>query len=302
MITTRNLCKSFGTICAVNEVNLHIEKQEIYGLVGPDGAGKTTLMRMICGLINPDKGEIYLMGSPLAQIESARENLGYMPQRFSLYGDLTVLENINFFASLYNVDKQTLRARTEEILFLTRILPFKNRFADQLSGGMKQKLALSCALITRPDILVLDEPTYGVDPESRREFWKILYQLNQEGMTIFVSTPYMDEAELCSRVAFINNGYIKTTAAPSSLKKNFPYHVLELQLKERQVDWIKSIPGIIDVSFFGYKYRFIVKDTESASAFIRQQCQLSAETDISPLEIPPTMEDIYIILAEQEAE
>src|SRR5665647_1803237 len=198
MIVTRGLSKAFGQVQAVDQVDLQVAPGDIMGLVGPDSAGKTTLLRMICGLINPDAGEVRLAGYPPQEMEKAKENLGYMPQRFSLYGDLTMMENIEFFAAMYKLDKPTVRQRAEEILALTNLAGFEKRLADKLSGGMKQKLALTCALITRPKLLILDEPTYGVDPESRQEFWKILYRLTQEGMTVLVSTSYMDEAELCN--------------------------------------------------------------------------------------------------------
>ena len=207
MIKVCELTKSFGTIVAVDHVDIEVDKNEIFGLVGPDGAGKTTLLRMICGLIEPDRGKVVLFGEEILR-NSNRSRLGYMPQRFSLYGDLTVMENINFFGSLYGLKKTTIRQRAEEILSITNMLEFEDRLAANLSGGMKQKLALTCALITRPEILILDEPTYGVDPESRKEFWKILYRLNKEGVTLMVSTPYMDEAELCHRVAIINQGRV----------------------------------------------------------------------------------------------
>lgn len=300
MISAINVSKSFGSLCAVNSVTLNVDKDEIFGLVGPDGAGKTTLMRMICGLIEADGGKINLLGQPLRHIEKVRHYLGYMPQHFSLYGDLTVIENINFFASLYGLDKKTIRNRADETLLLTGLFPFKKRFAEQLSGGMKQKLALNCALITRPKLLVLDEPTYGVDPESRREFWKILHRLNQEGITIMVSTPYMDEAELCSKVAFINGGTLKAINSPLGLKKSFPYQVLELRTAEKQGAFLKTMPEILNVSFYGYKYRLIVADTENIHEIIGQKLKERNISYNSLTYTSPTMEDIFTVLAEQE--
>ncbi|MGE5404624.1 MAG: ABC transporter ATP-binding protein, partial [Candidatus Saccharibacteria bacterium] len=162
MIETNGLTKHFGSLLAVDEVSLHVQKQEIFGLVGPDGAGKTTLLRMICGLIAPDHGQVLLMGRPLGELDAFRQDLGYMPQRFSLYGDLTVMENIYFFGAMYKLSKKVIDQRADEVLALTNLINYKSRFADALSGGMKQKLALTCALITRPGLLILDEPTYGV--------------------------------------------------------------------------------------------------------------------------------------------
>lgn len=299
MIITNGLSKSFGPLKAVNKVNIHVQQGDIFGLVGPDGAGKTTLLRMICGLITPDEGEIILAGFPLQQMDKARENLGYMPQRFSLYGELTVMENIGFFASMYSLDSHTLQERADEILSLTKLDQFKQRFADNLSGGMKQKLALTCALITRPRLLVLDEPTYGVDPESRKEFWKILYRLNQEGMTVLVSTAYMDEAELCTRVAFINQGQIKSVDSPAGLRKAFNHRILEIRAASRNPDILNDLPGILDVSFYGYKYHAVVDDIGTASNAIRNHLAARNVAVTSIAEIPPSMEDVFVLLAER---
>lgn len=300
MITTTGLSKSFGANVAVDNVSIQVRKQEIFGLVGPDGAGKTTLMRMICGLIVPDSGQVKIMDFPRQQIEKAKEHLGYMPQRFSLYGDLTVMENIFFFGSMYKLDRKTIKQRAEEILQITNLLPFKDRLADNLSGGMKQKLSLTCALVTRPSILVLDEPTYGVDPESRKEFWKILYHLNKEGITILISTPYMDEAELCQVVAFMNKGQIKAIDSPVNLKQNFHYRVLEVNADIKYFDIFDGLPGIVDASFFGDKIHIVADKTKNTGEAARQ---LLAEKGIKNTvirEIPPSIEDIFIFLAENE--
>ena len=275
MIVTNNISKSFGKLPAVVNVDLHVQAGTIFGLVGPDGAGKTTLLRIICGLITPDEGEVSLAGYPSGEIEQAKESLGYMPQRFSLYGDLTIMENINFFAAMYKLDKHTVMERANEILSLSNLSDFKQRFADDLSGGMKQKLALTCALITRPKLLVLDEPTYGVDPESRQEFWKILYRLNQEGMTVLVSTSYMDEAELCNQVAFINEGRIKANDSPAGLRKSFGHSILEVRAVVRDPDMFNHLHQVLDVSFFGYKYQVVVDNvlvaTEAITKHLREK-------------------------------
>jgi len=294
------LSKSFARVQALEKVDLHVRQGDIFGLVGPDGAGKTTLLRMICGLITPDAGKISLSGYPAGEMEKAKENLGYMPQRFSLYGDLTIMENIDFFAAMYKLDKHTVKQRADEILSLTNLSDFKQRFADNLSGGMKQKLALTCALITRPRLLVLDEPTYGVDPESRKEFWRILYRLNQEGMTVLVSTAYMDEAELCNQVAFINQGQIKATDSPAALRKNFGHSVLEVRAEVRDPDILIQIPLVLDVSFFGYKYQVVVDDVEGASVSIENYLREKNIPLLSIHEVPPSMEDVFVLLAEKE--
>jgi ABC-2 type transport system ATP-binding protein len=301
MIITRGLSKAFGQVQAVDQVDLEVNEGDIMGLVGPDSAGKTTLLRMICGLIKPDAGEVRLAGYQLQEIEKAKELLGYMPQRFSLYGDLTLLENIQFFAAMYKLDKHTVQQRADEILSLTNLIDFKQRFADDLSGGMKQKLALTCALITRPRLLVLDEPTYGVDPESRKEFWKILYRLNQEGMTVLVSTAYMDEAEQCHRVAFINQGRIKAANTPSGLRQTFGHPILQVRVTSRDPDLFKDLPGVLDVSFYGYKYQMVVDDIPRAEQAVAAYLQTRDLALLSMEEVPPSMEDVFIMLAEKES-
>jgi ABC-2 type transport system ATP-binding protein len=301
MIITSGLSKSFGKVPAVDQVDLQVTAGDIFGLVGPDGAGKTTLLRMICGLINPDDGEVRLMGYGPKDMEQAKENLGYMPQRFSLYGDLTIMENIRFFAAMYKLEKRIVEERADDILSLTNLSDFKQRFADNLSGGMKQKLALTCALITRPKLLILDEPTYGVDPESRKEFWKILYGLNQEGMTVLVSTAYMDEAELCNRVAFLNQGKIKAADSPAGLRKSFGHRILEVRIDSRDPNILNDLPKVLDVSFYGYKYQLVVDDIPGAQAALENHLHAKKIPLISIKEVPPSMEDVFVLLAEKEA-
>lgn len=300
MIRVTGLSKSFGAIAAVKAVNLQVGKQEICGLVGPDGAGKTTLMRMICGLINPDQGEVFLLGRDKGQFEQAKEHLGYMPQRFSLYGDLTVMENISFFGSMYSLGQSVIKQRADEILEITNLIAFKKRFAADLSGGMKQKLALTCSLVTRPDLLVLDEPTYGVDPESRKEFWKILYRLNKDGMTILVSTPYMDEAELCRKVAFMDQGSIVAVDTPARMRDNFPYRVIELRADLKSLGEIKGVAGVLDAYFFGDRYHIVVKREAPAEKLLQEMLEKEGIDYISIKEIRPSMEDVFVSLAEKE--
>jgi ABC-2 type transport system ATP-binding protein len=298
MIRVSKVSKRFKDAAAVQKAQLHVQTGDIMGLLGPDGAGKTTLLRMICGLITPDEGEILLMGKPLAQLDKYRDQLGYMPQRFSLYGDLTIMENIFFFGSMYRLDRSVIQQRADEILGITNLIPFKNRLADQLSGGMKQKLSLTCALITRPSLLILDEPTYGVDPESRKEFWKILYDLNRGGMTLLVTTPYMDEAELCTKVAFISEGEIRLVSSPAELKKSFPYPVMQITLKARQPINLHNLPGVLDVSYMGSKVHVIVRDREQGRTEIQNYLLRNQITDAAIQDVLPTMEDIFVGLAE----
>lgn len=300
MIQAEDVTRVFGRLTAVNRVNLRIERGEIFGLVGPDGAGKTTLLRILCGIVAPTAGRVTFADPASGNGQKARPVLGYMPQRFSLYGDLTVLENVDFYGALYELDRETIRRRADELLLLTGLIGFKQRFADNLSGGMRQKLALTCALLARPEVLILDEPTYGVDPEYRKEFWKILYQLNREGITIIVSTPYMDEAELCRKVAFIDRGSIIAVDTPGNLKKKCPHRILELKAEARDLDFLGDLPEVVEAGFFGDKYHVAVREVEPAMAAITA---LLAEKKIGLIkleEIPPSMEDVFVSLAGKE--
>ncbi len=301
MIQTQGLTKKFGGITAVNNITMMVDKGEIFGLVGPDGAGKTTLIRMLCGLITPTEGTVKLLGNPGQNKEGAKSDIGYMPQRFSLYGDLTVMENINFFGRMYDLNKYKIGQRAAELLEITNLTEFKSRLAENLSGGMKQKLALTCALLSRPDLIILDEPTFGVDPESRKEFWKILYQLNTEGVTILVSTSYMDEAELCKKVAIINEGALVAVDSPVSLKRNFAYKILELIADIKGPDFLVNLPGVLDADFFGDRYHIRVVEAEGGIRTITDSLASRGIEIILLREVPPTIEDIFVTLAEREA-
>ncbi|MEW6423850.1 MAG: ABC transporter ATP-binding protein [Bacillota bacterium] len=301
MIKTEGLTKKFGAVTAVDGVSLTVEKGGIHGLVGPDGAGKTTLLRMLCGIITPSGGTFSLFGRPPLEIEKIKAGIGYMPQRFSLYGDLTVMENINFFGRLYGLGAATIRQRAEEMLAITGLADFKTRFADNLSGGMKQKLALTCALLPKPSLLILDEPTYGVDPVSRKDFWKILYHLNGEGITILLSTPYMDEAELCQTVSFMDGGRLVVTDSPAGLKKNFRYKILELKAQIQDLDFVGRLPEVIDAEVFGGTYHVRVIDAAAAMKAIRNLLESRGAGIITLREIPPSIEDIFVSLTEKEA-
>ncbi len=227
IITINNLEKSFAEIKAVNGISLEIKSGEMFGLVGPDGAGKTTTIRMLCGLINPDSGEVKILNKNITkEKKEIQKNIGYLSQKFSLYGDLTVDENIEFFAEIHNV--KDYEDRRNQLLEFTRLSSFRDRLADKLSGGMKQKLALACSLIHKPKILFLDEPTTGVDPVSRRDFWKILAELQKDGLTIIMTTPYLDEAERCNRVAMMNKGEIIACNKPEEIKKEISRIVFEV--------------------------------------------------------------------------
>lgn len=294
MIRLRQAAKYFGSVRAVDGVTLEVQPGEIFGLVGPDGAGKTTLIRLLTGVLTPGAGEIEVMGR--RNLEGIKEHIGYIPQKFSLYGDMTVIENIRLLGSLYGADAATIGTRAREILAFTNLLPFQDRLADQLSGGMKQKLALAAGLMHRPKLFFLDEPTTGVDPVSRREFWQMLYRMNQDGMTVLVSTPYMDEAELCHRVAFMHQGRIVACSSPSQLRQSYPYRILELETSAKNIKRHLAGLAIRDMNAFGDKYHLVVDEPEQAMTAVRRALG-AAGLDIGSLrETAPSLEDVFVEL------
>lgn len=227
-IKTENLTRKFGALIALDKLNLEVQEGEIFGLVGPDGAGKTTTMRLLTGILDPSEGQAWVYDkNTVKEAEPLKENIAYMSQRFGLYEDLTVLENIHFYADVYGVAKGKRAEAIERLLGFSGLLPFKERYAGKLSGGMKQKLGLACALIHTPKVLFLDEPTNGVDPVSRRDFWNILYDLLKEKVTIFCSTCYLDEAERCGRVGLMHKGKLLRCNTPESIKKECNAKTLE---------------------------------------------------------------------------
>ena len=243
---------SYGDLLAVDSLSLEVAAGEMFGLIGPDGAGKTTSLRMALGLLRPEAGEIETCGlDPHKQHRELTQRVGYLSQRFSLYGDLTVDENIAFFARVHGV--KGWKKRRDELLEMVRMTPFRKRLADRLSGGMKQKLALSCTLIHTPELLILDEPTTGVDPVSRRDFWLLLAHLQQDGLTIVMTTPYLDEAERCQRVAMMNRGQLLAVDDPNALRESFPHIVIELIAKPRRpaVTMLRENADVSHVEAFG---------------------------------------------------
>jgi len=302
-IETTNLTRSFGAIQAVAGLTISVPTGQIYGLVGPDGAGKTTTLRLLCGALLSDGGQATVMGIDVARDpEGVRRRIGYMPQRFSLYGDLTVRENLLFFADIYGVPRSEQGRLLERLLAFSRLSEFQSRRADALSGGMKQKLALACALIHKPDLLMLDEPTTGVDPVSRREFWDIVRDaVNQDGMTVLVSTPYMDEADRCHTVGFMRAGTLMATGSPRELQALVTGVVLEVQAKpyhEAQI-LLRGIPGVREVQVFGDRLH-VVADTALPEETLRRQLAGSDVTLGAVRQVHPTMEDVFIYLQRRE--
>lgn len=297
MITLQHVTKTYGKIVAVNDVCLQVEDGEIFGLVGPDGAGKTSIIRMLTGILAPTQGTLSVLGAD--NPEKVKEYLGYVPQKFSLYGELTVMENIRLLGTLYGQSAEQIITVANPILSFTKLLPFRDRLADNLSGGMKQKLALAAGLMHQPKVFFLDEPTTGVDPVSRREFWQMLFRLNKEGTTIFVSTPYMEEAELCTRVAFMHNGEIVSCDSPQGLRAAYPYKILELATSDRRIKKQLATCPIVDINAFGDKYHLVVEDVAIATLQIQAALAEIGLQQISLHEILPTLEDVFVVLAKE---
>lgn len=299
MIAFRGVTKRYGDVTAVDGLDLAVADREIFGLIGPDGAGKTTSLRMLLGLARRDDGDIDLMGS--ADPGPVKGCIGYVPQRFSLYGDLTAMENLRLAGRLYGLGGCGLSERSDEALGLVGLAPFADRRAKFLSGGMKQKLALAAAILHRPKLVVLDEPTTGVDPVSRREFWRILYQLNGEGATVFVTTPYMDEAELCSRVAFMHRGRIAAVGPPARLKADYPYAIIEVTLARRDLRPLLAGCPVVDVNAFGDRHHLVVANPETAFPLVRAALERQPEP-FKLARVEPTLEDVYVAMAREHDE
>lgn len=297
IVSVRNLTKKFGTTTAVDGLSLDIEEGEIFGLVGPDGAGKTTSIRLILGILEADSGSGQVGPFDIRkESESITTLTGYVSQRFSLYGELTVEENLALFADLYSVPKDDLAPRIQRLMQFSRLDPFRDRLASNLSGGMKQKLALSCALIHTPKLLLLDEPTTGVDPLSRRDLWRLLFDLWQQGVTILVSTPYMDEAERCSRVGFLSSGRLIAVGRPDDLRRQFKGAIYEILADDKfnAKNAFTNLDFVHGVNLFGEALHVIVDETATNAA---ETTLHSVPVGVrSVRRVQPSMEDVFFQL------
>jgi ABC-2 type transport system ATP-binding protein len=294
VIKINNLKKSYNSVLAVDDISYYVNRGEMFGLVGPDGAGKTTTIRMLVGLINPDSGSAEVLGHDLqSQKNLIKDEIGYLSQKFSLYGDLTIDENIEFFADIHGV--KHFEERRNELLEFTRLTPFRDRLADKLSGGMKQKLALACTLIHKPKIIFLDEPTTGVDPVSRRDFWKILSNLLKEGITIFMSTPYLDEAERCNRVALMDKGKIISCDTPKNVKDSIHMQVLEIVCNpvRKAYNLIRSNTDY-EVQMYGDRLNIALTDYENDYEVIKKLFEENSIEEIDKRTITPSLENVFI--------
>jgi ABC-2 type transport system ATP-binding protein len=296
-IRAEGLTKRFGTLTAVDHLTLTVSPGEAFALVGPDAAGKTTTMRMLVGIMDPDAGRAEVLGfDTVRESEALKEHIGYMPQRFGLYDDLTVAENLAFYADIYRVDREERQQRMPELLNFSNLTPFQDRLARNLSGGMRQKLGLACALIHRPRLLFLDEPTFGVDPISRREFWEILYGLLGAGITIFLSTAYMDEAERAHRVGLMHHGRLLVVDTPKAIKSSFQGELLEGRASNL---WtarkILSENPLVRLSLaMGDRLMITVDDAAAAVGPLTAALTQAGLTGVSMERANPNLEDLFV--------
>ena len=297
IISLDKVTKRYGATTAIADLSLEVRRGELFGLIGPDGAGKTTTIRMLCGLLRADAGAVRVLGrDPVKDHRAITAAMGYLSQRFSLYGDLSIDENIAFFAEIHGV--RDYLARRDRLLEMTQLARFRDRLADQLSGGMKQKLALACTLVHEPEIIVLDEPTTGVDPVSRREFWKLLAEFLAGGITIITATPYLDEAEKCARVALLDNGRLLALDDPNALRASMAGTLLELIVPDprRAIDRLRAHLGAATVQTFGDRLHVWMQTADEAAA-ARELQSTAEQAGLTPSRIRrivPSLEDVFI--------
>ena len=305
-VVVRDLVKRFGDFVAVDHISLDTRKGEIFGFLGPNGAGKSTTIRMLCGLLTPTSGTAIVAGFDVEkQPEKVRQNIGYMSQKFSLYNDLKVIENLRLFAGLYSVPASLVKERIEWALEMANLKGQESLITGTLPGGWKQRLALGCAVLHRPPVIFLDEPTSGVDPISRRQFWELIHQMAHDGVTVFVTTHYMEEAEYCNRLAMIYRGKMVALGTPTELKQKFmkgELLLVEAQPLGRAVDVLQSTSGILDAAVFGNALHLVVPRAEPAIPLVRNHLQSSGVTVRSIEKIRPTLEDVFVSLTTEGAQ
>lgn len=297
IIRTDNLTRHFGSKIAIKGLNLEVYSGEIFGLVGPDGAGKTTTLRLLCGLLDPTEGQVFIDGyNVTTNLQQVKDRIGYMAQRFGLYGDLTVEENMLFYADLFGIENDERKELMAQLLKMTRMETFLSMKAYQLSGGMKQKLALMCTLLHHPQVLFLDEPTAGVDPVSRRDFWKILYQLVKKGVTIFITTTYMDEAERCNRIGLIHKGCLIHCDSPTAMRNRIEEECYEIQCPDRRKvrELLQNLKGVLSIEPSGSVLHLFLSPKLTSVVIFEK---VVSENKLRPAifkKITPSLEDIFI--------
>jgi len=301
ILSIHDVTRKFGSVTALDKLSIDVEEGEIFGLIGPDGAGKTTAIRIMLGILEATSGNGRVGSFDLFREPELISTLtGYVSQRFSLYGELTVQENLELFSDLYGVSEDDRAPRLARLMQFSRLEPFRDRLARNLSGGMRQKLALSCALIHTPKLLFLDEPTTGVDPLSRRDLWRLLFDLWQEGVTIVVSTPYMDEAERCSRVGFLDHGKLIAVGRPEELRDRFRGIILEVLADQRFVakDVLAGLKQVTGVNLFGDGLHVTMEEADSGTAEIHLRSALEAKgiKVQSVAKVAPSIEDVFFQL------
>ncbi|MCF6153949.1 MAG: ABC transporter ATP-binding protein [Candidatus Brocadia sp.] len=297
------LTKSFNDLSAVNNLTLTVAEGEIFGLVGPDGAGKTTTMRLLSAIMEPTSGDAWVAGHHIVkEAEEIKEEIGYMSQRFGLYPDLTVMENIHFYADIYGVPRKDRGEKIDRLLAFSNLTPFRKRLAGNLSGGMKQKLGLVCALIHTPRVLFLDEPINGVDPVSRRDFWRILYQLLREKVTIFVSTAYLDEAERCNRVGLIHKGKLLACGTPDEVKELMQGTILEIRSPEprKAASLLRDRLEADSVGLFGDRIHAVTRNPEKTALQVEEILVGASLKLVEVRIVEPTLEDVFVSVLARE--
>jgi ABC-2 type transport system ATP-binding protein len=303
VVSVKNLEKRFGDFVAVNQISLSVQRGEIFGFLGPNGAGKSTTIRMLCGILQPTAGEGFVAGFDVVnQSEKIKTHIGYMSQRFSLYEDLSVEENINFYSGIYRIPAAKKEERKEWVLQMAGLKEHRNTKTGILSAGWKQRLSLGCAILHEPPILFLDEPTSGVDPISRRNFWDLIHSMATQGVTIFVTTHYMEEAEYCDRLALIYRGELTATGTPQELKlKLMKEEVLELKSEHPQdlIEPLEKVPGVKEIALFGRGLHLVVDDFHKIQPALEENLRKLNIPTQNLKKIEPSLEDVFVSLIEE---